>query len=50
MSGASFLPGTGRWQLRQQLTEGAGLYAQRSWPSPSTILRMVPLPGTGKIS
>ena len=42
------LPGTGRWQAAG-LTEGGFLIGCPLWRSPSTMLRMVPLPVPGRI-
>jgi hypothetical protein len=44
----SILPGAGRWQ-RKALTEGAGHGVIRLPHSPSTSLRLVPLPVPGRI-
>jgi hypothetical protein len=44
-----FLPGTGRWQTPQAADGGGSRHAQRLWRTPSTILRMVPLPVPGRI-
>jgi len=46
MSAAKFLPGTGRWQP-EGLTEGLHM-PHRFSASPSTMLRMVPLPVPGR--
>jgi len=43
------LPETGRWQPRERLTQGAGPKRPTLRRSPSTMLRMVPLPVPGRI-
>jgi hypothetical protein len=43
-----FLPGTGRWQPRQRLTEGVLDLAPRFRRALSTMLCMVPRPRAGE--
>ena len=48
MDGTQILPGTGRGTAGEAGGGGGAPHATRPWLTPSTMLRMVPLPASGE--